>query len=120
MDTFAEPSHGLRRRYAAMRLAKLARRNAHLVLEGLVEVIGAGKAGVQPDLGDGPVGLQQQLGGGVDAVLLDVERGRGIEHLAEGPVGLAPQMKGFPEINLRIERPADMDILFSCAMEMSA
>ena len=34
--------------------------------------------------------------------------------------GLAAQMKGFPEINLKIENPADMDILFSYAMEMSA
>ena len=34
--------------------------------------------------------------------------------------GLAAQMKGFPEINLKIEKPADMDILFSYAMEMSA
>lgn len=32
--------------------------------------------------------------------------------------GMASQMKGFKEINLKIQKPADIDILFSYAMEM--
>lgn len=32
--------------------------------------------------------------------------------------GVADQMKGIPEINLIIQKPADMDILFSYALGM--
>ena len=59
--------------------------------------------------------------GGIHVVEADGTE-RDLKSMAEYVIknGLAPQMKGFSEINLRIERPADMDILFSYAMEMSA